>query len=485
MNHSIDLVVLSRDPGALRAEVDRGISRQGDVPVVVHRVIGAPRAADRCRWDAIVRARNQGKKLGVAPWLMFLDDDVELEPGCLAALRDELLQRPVLGAVAADYLGERRRDGRDFHVAMGATLFRREALDQVRFRWRGRRCECQCCCDSLRRRLWGICYSATARARHLKAPAIDAHAPRSAPQAARAPLAHSLSSAAVRLPSVCLVICYLGPLPGWIDYYLRSCAHNPSIDFLIFTDQRQLPPAPPNVRFAPLTMASFAQLASTTLGFDVQPREPYKLCDFKPAYGELFKPYLADYDYWGYGDLDVIYGDLRGYLSRAELECHDVFTGRPEFLVGHFTLLRNTEPMRTLYRASRDLKQTLRSPDMLSFSECGGQWRQRFKGRPLTDDARCDSMTHIVARLAARRSLSVRYERGAIEWKDFPTTPWRLRWRAGRLLRVEPRREWMYFHFNRYRKIRGFGHPPRLADAEAFDMTRLGFAPHRVDQGAC
>jgi hypothetical protein len=475
VNDPIDLVVLSRDARPLPAEVERGIRAQAGVTVVVHRVVGAAHLADQCRWDAIVRARNRGKTLGSSPWLMFLDDDVELESGCLAALRDELLRRQALGAVAADYLGERRRDRRDVHVAMGATLFRREALDAVRFHWRARRCECQCCCDALRRQMWGICYSATARARHLKPPSNSAHASRPASRTANELIAAASNVAAVRLPSVCLVICYLGPLPGWIDYYLQSCAHNPSIDFLIFTDQDQLPPAPPNVRFAPMTMASFAQLASTTLGFDVELRTTYKLCDYKPAYGDLFNSYLSNYDYWGYGDLDVIYGDLRRYLSRIELQRYDVFTGRTEFLVGHFTLLRNNEAMRTLYRQSRNLKHTLQSPGMLSFSECGGQWWQRFKGLPLTDDAPCDSMTHIVTRLAARRALAVRYEPGAIEWKDFPKTPWRLRWRAGRLWRVEPRREYMYFHFNRYRKDPGYRHPPRVRDIAAFDITRQGF----------
>src|SRR5688572_30459632 len=53
------------------------------------------------------------------------------------------------------------------HVAMGATLFRREALEQVRFSWRGKQCECQCCCDDLRRRHWAIDYYSSAKANHL------------------------------------------------------------------------------------------------------------------------------------------------------------------------------------------------------------------------------------------------------------------------------------------------------------------------------
>jgi hypothetical protein len=50
---------------------------------------------------------------------------------------------------------------------MGATLFRRAALEQIRFTWRARKCECQCCCDDLRQLHWGIDYCPTAQARHL------------------------------------------------------------------------------------------------------------------------------------------------------------------------------------------------------------------------------------------------------------------------------------------------------------------------------
>ena len=39
---------------------------------------------------------------------------------------------------------------------------------------------------------------------------------------------------------------------------------------------------------------------------------PYKLCDFKPAYGFIFGEYLKEYDYWGHCDIDIVWGDLRG-----------------------------------------------------------------------------------------------------------------------------------------------------------------------------
>jgi hypothetical protein len=164
----VDLIVLSRDRRPLPPAVRRGLEGQQGVRVHMHPVIGAPRPADTCRWDAIVRARNRGKRLGHTRWLMFVDDDVALDAHCMAELVRHLYRQPAYGALAANYLGEGSAGVATQHVGMGATLFRREALDRISFRWEPCKCECQCCCDDLRRRSIGISYCAAARARHLK-----------------------------------------------------------------------------------------------------------------------------------------------------------------------------------------------------------------------------------------------------------------------------------------------------------------------------
>jgi hypothetical protein len=170
MAFDVDLILIHRQ-GCLPAEpVLRGIDAQGDVRLRVHLVAGVPRANDLNRWATIARARNEGKRLGTARWLMFLDDDVILEPGCVVTLVDALRRHSSFAALAADYLGESRgtHQGRasSAHVAMGATLFRREVLRLFEFRWEASKCECQCCCDDLRRLGFEIDYMPGAHARH-------------------------------------------------------------------------------------------------------------------------------------------------------------------------------------------------------------------------------------------------------------------------------------------------------------------------------
>ena len=45
-------------------------------------------------------------------------------------------------------------------------------------------------------------------------------------------------------------------------------------------------------------------------------RSPYKLCDLKPAYGYIFNNLLKDFDYWGYSDLDLLFGNLDELLKK-------------------------------------------------------------------------------------------------------------------------------------------------------------------------
>ncbi len=165
---NVDLVVLSRDDGPLDGSVQGGIDRQQNVAVRLHRVIGQPIPSDGSRWETIARARNYGKALGNSCWLMFLDDDVVLHPDCLQQLVNALLRRPLYAALAADYLREYEPEHVPPHVGMGATMFRRTAIDPFAFRWEADRCECQCLCDDLRRHGYAIGYLPQASAEHLR-----------------------------------------------------------------------------------------------------------------------------------------------------------------------------------------------------------------------------------------------------------------------------------------------------------------------------
>jgi hypothetical protein len=166
----VDLILLSRDLSPPREDVWQGIQIQEDVDVRIHRLEGTPRPEDPNRYETIARARNNAKTLGTSPWVMFLDDDVVLGASCLQRLVHGLAQKNRFAALGADSAGEMASELENWdyprHVGMAATLFRREALERLTFRWEPGKCECRCCCLDLRRAGLGIGYLAAAKAWH-------------------------------------------------------------------------------------------------------------------------------------------------------------------------------------------------------------------------------------------------------------------------------------------------------------------------------
>lgn len=472
----VDVIVVSRSAKPLRDEVEQGLRNQSGVDITVHRILGDVRPQENCRFQTIARARNEGTSQGTAPWLMYVDDDVVLAPDCVRQLIQALEDRPAFAALAADYLGESREGQVAPHVAMGATLFRREVFQKLKFTWGEDRCECQCCCDDLRRLHQGIDYWPAAKAQHL-ARASDATAAAHHFRG-REPLNSPARVKQMSQPAkICLVVCYFGPLPPWINYYLRSCAYSPTINFLILTDQESLPAAPPNVRFKRFTRAEFNRLATAKIGVSIHLGRSHKLCDFKPTYGHLFEDLLSKYDYWGYTDLDVIYGDLRSHLTSASLEQYDVFTARKEYLVGHFTLFRNTPQMRALYRQCAGFQAILQIPQVMSFDECGHQWEKLWTGEKLSEYAACDSMTHTMLRLQHREELSACMLPSVLEWPELPDEDWQARWTAGKLYSADTGVEAMYLHFHAFKFDDGYQHPAALGDCNDFEISAQGFHP--------
>ena len=103
-----------------------------------------------------------------------------------------------------------------------------------------------------------------------------------------------------------------------------------------------------------------------------------KLCEYKQAYGYILKDYIKGYDFWGYGDLDLVYGDIRHFLT------DNVLTR--QFLLGwgHLTLLRNDEDATTYFMKQQngyqDYRDAFTTSKITYFDEyghkgCSDKWR--------------------------------------------------------------------------------------------------------------
>src|SRR5690554_2535524 len=128
---------------------------------------------------------------------------------------------------------------------------------------------------------------------------------------------------------IVFIIIYLGEFPWYFPYFLKSCAFNPDIDFKIFGDNN-IPPSvkPSNVELINYSLDQFNKDAAIALSIDIKLREAYKLCDFKPAYGYIFAEYIKEYDFWGYCDIDLIFGNVRRFMDDELLSKYDVISAR-------------------------------------------------------------------------------------------------------------------------------------------------------------
>ena len=90
----------------------------------------------------------------------------------------------------------------------------------------------------------------------------------------------------------------MGTYPWYFPYFLHSCRYNPTVDFLIFTDNDDPNlELPSNVKIIPRSIEQFKAAAAKSLGFEVAIESGYKLCDLRPAYGSVFADYIRDCDF--------------------------------------------------------------------------------------------------------------------------------------------------------------------------------------------
>ena len=135
----------------------------------------------------------------------------------------------------------------------------------------------------------------------------------------------------------CFIILYFGKLPNYFSLFLKSCKWNPDFNWLVITDDNQKYEYPENVFVENISFYDMQKLINSKFDFQISLSSPYKLCDYKPAYGYIFEDYLLDYKFWGHCDIDTLMGNLSNFISEDILEFNDKV-----FCLGHMTLYKNT-----------------------------------------------------------------------------------------------------------------------------------------------
>ncbi len=180
---------------------------------------------------------------------------------------------------------------------------------------------------------------------------------------------------------IVLIACYFGKLPNYFEYWQMSCFYNKDIDFILFTDQ-SVNKVNENFKVVNISLDKLKEKINKKGLYTPQKFIPYKLCDYKPAYGKIFEDYISQYEFWGYCDIDLIFGNISKYITDDILNENDIILN-----LGHLTIYRNKKELCEMYKnegAIYNYKTVYMNNENFAFDEMSGMHRilKREKIKP-------------------------------------------------------------------------------------------------------
>lgn len=272
------------------------------------------------------------------------------------------------------------------------------------------------------------------------------------------------------MKKIVLILPYFGKWPVWFDAFLVSVAANPTVHWFCPTDCELPKEYPENIRFYSISLIDLNQKVNTVVDCNV-PLTPRKFCDLKPAYGAIFKDEIKNYDFWGFCDMDIIWGDIRKFITEDLLQHYDVISSRREAISGHFNLFRNTPELLEYYKTVPNYRFLFEQSQLMRFDE-----------EKLTN--------HIKHEAAAGRlyfnvywdKILCNQERGRDSHQEYYLERWF--WDNGRMINTQTGEEIMYLHFINWKRtmkkceIRYSDQPDRFY----ISYSKIHFQPHTTLQ---
>jgi hypothetical protein len=141
--------------------------------------------------------------------------------------------------------------------------------------------------------------------------------------------------------------------------FFVSAAANPSVDIALISDRKISVHVPSNVHVIEISRGQLAAKFEATLGIKLGEFGGHKLCDFRPFFGLIFAELVGKYEFWGFCDIDIMFGNLSKVVNEDFLSTVDVFTACDRQIVGHFTIVRNLKWTNELCYEISDWKYSL------------------------------------------------------------------------------------------------------------------------------
>lgn len=267
---------------------------------------------------------------------------------------------------------------------------------------------------------------------------------------------------------IVMIVPYLGKWPFWIDAYLVSIAKNPTINWLFITDCKIPIEYPENASFVKTTQEEFNRKIDTFFKTTIS-LAPRKICDLRPAFGDLFSEYLRDCDFWGYCDIDIVWGDIRAFITQYDLKKYDIISSRKNNTSGHFTIFKNKDEINSLYKSIPEFKDKL----------------AMFKLQRMDEDVFTDFLWN---KLDSESSLKIKWdiilcnqENSRDSHQEYYLDKWL--WKDGKMLELKngkPINEVMYLHFINWKRTMKYSEVDYLNNPKQFYISYTGmhYKPH-------
>ena len=149
---------------------------------------------------------------------------------------------------------------------------------------------------------------------------------------------------------IAIIHAWFGSFPNYFNLWLNSCRRNKTIDFYILTDEDI--DGGENIFPVKTTLANLKDQFESYLGYKISLEKPYKLCDYKIIFHTAIPDIERNYDFWGFCDCDLIFGNIRKFVT-DEVLAKFQYIG----VLGHFHLQKtNYQLFNRLLRQSRTLE---------------------------------------------------------------------------------------------------------------------------------
>lgn len=238
---------------------------------------------------------------------------------------------------------------------------------------------------------------------------------------------------------------------------MLSCGRNRGLSWLIYADNEYNGVLPINVVVRQISWSGFKERASDALKIRIDVSTTYSVCNLRPMFGVIFRDEIMGYDFFGWCDLDIIWGDILSIYNDDVFEAN-VVSSDATITSGHFLLLKNEPWLRDAYLLIDGWRQTLANN-----SPC--EWRDSLDEAKLSQIFSPDRRFR---RRAGAEAIPPRYFDNNFFRQQYatPFTPQRWHdgrldhpevwfWRNGRIFNERDReRQFLYLHLMNFRAQR-------------------------------